>query len=84
MDCIVHGVAKSWTRLSDFHFQFFTLRLEVQLEFAKLHTQIVVLQDVLQPFNMIYCFGELVVLQLIDIYMYINIYIFIYAYICIF
>ena len=55
----------------DFHFQFFTLRLEVQLEFAKLHTQIVVLQDVLQPFNMIYCFGELVVLQLIDIYMYI-------------
>ena len=25
MDCIVHGVtAKSWTRLSDFHFQFQT------------------------------------------------------------
>ena len=23
MDCIVHGVAKSWTRLSDFHFHFF-------------------------------------------------------------
>ena len=22
MDCIVHGVAKSWTRLSDFHFHF--------------------------------------------------------------
>ena len=21
MDCIVHGVGKSWTRLSDFHFQ---------------------------------------------------------------
>ena len=21
MDCIVHGVAKTWTRLSDFHFQ---------------------------------------------------------------
>ena len=21
MGCIVHGVAKSWTRLSDFHFQ---------------------------------------------------------------
>ena len=20
MDCIIHGVAKSWTRLSDFHF----------------------------------------------------------------
>ena len=23
MDCIVHGVAKSWTRLSDFHFTSF-------------------------------------------------------------
>ena len=23
MDCIVHGVAKSWTRLSDFHFDVF-------------------------------------------------------------
>ena len=23
MGCIVHGVAKSWTRLSDFHFHFF-------------------------------------------------------------
>ena len=22
MDCIVHGVAKSWTQLSDFHFHF--------------------------------------------------------------
>ena len=22
MDCIVHGVAKSWTRLSDLHFHF--------------------------------------------------------------
>ena len=22
MDCLVHGVAKSWTRLSDFHFHF--------------------------------------------------------------
>ena len=22
MDCIVHGVAKSWTRLSDFHLQY--------------------------------------------------------------
>ena len=22
MDCIVYGVAKSWTRLSDFHFRF--------------------------------------------------------------
>ena len=22
MDCIVHGVAKSWTQLSDFHFHY--------------------------------------------------------------
>ena len=22
MDCVIHGVAKSWTRLSDFHFHF--------------------------------------------------------------
>ena len=22
MDCIVHGVTKSWTRLNDFHFHF--------------------------------------------------------------
>ena len=22
MDCVVHGVAKSWTQLSDFHFYF--------------------------------------------------------------
>ena len=25
MDCIVHGVAKSWTRLRDFHFHFIPL-----------------------------------------------------------
>ena len=25
MDCIVHGVAKSWTRLSDFHFHFLNI-----------------------------------------------------------
>ena len=25
MDCIVHGVAKSWTQLSDIHFQFSTV-----------------------------------------------------------
>ena len=23
IDCIVHGIAKSWTQLSDFHFHFF-------------------------------------------------------------
>ena len=26
MDCIVHAVAKSWTRLSDFHFQLIDFR----------------------------------------------------------
>ena len=28
MDCIVHGLAKSWTRLSDFHFHFSLLNLK--------------------------------------------------------
>ena len=28
MDCIVHGVAKSWTRMSDFHFQMRRFRLQ--------------------------------------------------------
>ena len=26
MDCMVHGVAKSWTRLSNFHSQYNTLK----------------------------------------------------------
>ena len=30
MDCIVHGVAKSQTRLSDFHFHFFRVEISVQ------------------------------------------------------
>ena len=25
MDCIVHGVADSWTQLSDFHFHFYCI-----------------------------------------------------------
>ena len=29
MDCIVHGVAKSQTRLSDFHFHFFRVEISV-------------------------------------------------------
>ena len=29
MDCIVHGVSKSWKRLSDFHFHF-TFNLELK------------------------------------------------------
>ena len=31
MDCIVHGVAKSWTQLSDFHFHTFKLTLAFYL-----------------------------------------------------
>ena len=31
MDCIVHGVAKSWTRLSDFHFSHVHLMKQNQL-----------------------------------------------------
>ena len=32
MDCIVHGVTKSWTRLSDFHFfTFFSWLLSVKI-----------------------------------------------------
>ena len=29
MDCIIHGVTKSWTQLSDFHFHFDTHHLKV-------------------------------------------------------
>ena len=29
MDCIVHGVAKSWTQLSDLHFHFLSLTIFV-------------------------------------------------------
>ena len=29
MDCIVHGVAKSWTQLSDFHNYFYLLKLSL-------------------------------------------------------
>ena len=32
MDCIVHGVIKSWTQLSNFHFISFTCEDVVQLE----------------------------------------------------
>ena len=32
MDCIVHGVTKSQTRLSDFHFHFFRVTQESQKE----------------------------------------------------
>ena len=32
MDCVVHGVTKSWTRPSDFHFHFPTQCAEVREE----------------------------------------------------
>ena len=32
MDCIVHGITKSWTRLSDFHFHF-SLSLSLDIMF---------------------------------------------------
>ena len=32
MDCIVHGVKKSWTGLSDFHFNFISLSLIIYLK----------------------------------------------------
>ena len=32
VDCIVHGVAKSWTRMNDFHFHFFTFKCEKTLK----------------------------------------------------
>ena len=38
MDCIVHGVTKSWTRLSNFHFPFF-----IELE---LISSVVLISDV--------------------------------------
>ena len=31
MDCIVHGVANSWTQLSDFHFHVFIIHLKYNL-----------------------------------------------------
>ena len=37
MDCIVHGVAKSWTRLSDFHFQFLPFNLHLVLVLLNLY-----------------------------------------------
>lgn len=48
------------------------MRLGVQLKVTKLHTQTTVVQDVLQPVNMTHYFGEVVVLQQIDIYIYIS------------
>ena len=35
MDCVVHGVAKSWTQLSDFHFHIFTSKAK---ECSNYHT----------------------------------------------
>ena len=38
MDCIVHGVAKSWTRLSDFHFHFLSLHTYTYTHTLYTHT----------------------------------------------
>ena len=35
MNCIIHGVAKSWTRLSDFHFSFFHMLAKQCSKFSK-------------------------------------------------
>ena len=37
MDCIVHRAAKSWTRLSDFHFHFHFSEAYSQLWFSTWH-----------------------------------------------
>ena len=34
MDCIVHGVTKSWTRLSDFHFPSLQIMVEIMKTMA--------------------------------------------------
>ena len=36
MDCIVHGVAKSWTQLSDFHFTYKNKHFNINHQFFKL------------------------------------------------
>ena len=33
MDCIVHGITKSWTQLSDFHFHNFIILLAICQEY---------------------------------------------------
>ena len=40
MDCIVHGVAKSQTRLSDFHFSYFSFSyVETWIDLRVCHTK---------------------------------------------
>ena len=44
MDCIVHGVAKSWTQLSDFHFRshhYSTILVSLMLGNLILHSQMI-------------------------------------------
>ena len=41
MDCIVHGVTKSWTQLSDFHFQHtFIIHLSVERCSVYIHSSV--------------------------------------------
>ena len=50
MDCIVHGVAKSWTRLSNLHFAFMLLEIcPCTLSCHKIHNQ----------GEIAHCFGEI-------------------------
>ena len=44
MDCIVQGVAKSWTRLSDFHFHFTIARYAREsFSFSEISERIIIL-----------------------------------------
>ena len=57
MDCIVHGVAKSWARLSDFHFHFILLEnrymvlgvrvWDLKLQIAWIRTSVLLLSCVI-------------------------------------
>ena len=37
MDCIVHGVTKSWTQLSNFHFHFVSKKIQILIVTPSLH-----------------------------------------------
>ena len=65
MDCIVHGVAKRWTRLSDFHFLYFP-SFYSSLAVYLLNKQGFILWDSLQSVVFIFFFSILhYILQLV-------------------
>ena len=52
MDCIVHGVAKSWTRLSNFHVHFsghFWVSLKLNVEHFSFKTVLVNIHSYMFP-----------------------------------